>query len=437
MRLIALLSLVAIAFAGCASTPPVVDVPDVVTEPPVELPFVSHITLVSNERGGGEPSLGVTPDGVLFTNIFSRVYRSLDNGSTWQEMTTPTSQIPNNDPDLAVDLDGVVWESRLYALACNAVSVSRDQGETWFTHPAVCNGPVGDRQYVVPTKDCTAYLYWHQVPTFYQTVMKTTDCGLTWTPTGPAETPDGHLLVNDGSSWGGGGFYNTVSGSTFITYTRSPGLAGFVSPELVAKEAPGYSVTRDGLTWEEGVGPAFEGSRLGLGLVMGAADKAGNVYLTWGENIGGDVAVFVAGSQDDGRTWSDKVRIDDGIGSKVFPAIVALADGKVAVAYYEAETDGHPDVATNWTVSLGYTQDFFGTGLAGNWTTQNIANNTVVKADPICISGTTCSSGREFLDYFAMDAMPDGRVAVVYNTMPTPSSPLRNQFALIGQPILA
>ena len=40
-----------------------------------------------------------------------------------------------------------------------------------------------DRQYVVPTTGGTAYLYSHQLPTFWQMAAKTTDYGVTWIPT--------------------------------------------------------------------------------------------------------------------------------------------------------------------------------------------------------------------------------------------------------------
>ncbi len=395
------------------------------------------LTLISEFEASGEPSLGVTPDGVIFTNLGSLVFRSTDGGSTWENVGDPAPLYPNNDPDLAVDLDGNIWESRLYALVCNEVSVSQDMGDSWSTFPIVCNLPVGDRQYVVPTKDCEAFLYWHQVPSFQQTVMRTSDCGATWLPTGFAESPDHHLLINEGSTWGGGGFYNPVTDSVFLTYTRNTGLVTEDTLGLINdKPHPGFSVTRDDFSWEEGVGPQMDGGVLGLGLVTGAADKAGNVYLAWGEYENGlGVNVFVAKSEDDGKTWSEKVRVDSGLGSRVFPMIAAGDDGRVAVAYYKSEELGYPDDAGMWTVEL--TALDLTDPTADNVVLERVSLSTgrVIKQGAICISGTTCAEGREFLDYFGLKGMPDGTVIVNYNEL-TEDGVLRNWFARTRTPFL-
>ncbi|MGB1557902.1 MAG: sialidase family protein [Oceanococcaceae bacterium] len=388
------------------------------------------LTLVSNTDGFGEPSLGVTPEGVIFTNLGSLVYRSKDGGHTWENVGDPAPLYPNNDPDLAVDLDGNIWESRLYALICNEVSVSQDLGESWSTFPAVCNLPVGDRQYVVPTKDCEAFLYWHQVPSFHQTVMHTSDCGATWLPTNFAESLDHHLLINEGSTWGGGGFYNPVTDSVFLTYTRAvgsipEGVVGLIND----RPHPGYSVSYDDFNWTEGVGPEMHGIQLGLGLVTGAADKAGNVYLTWGEYVNGlGVEVYVAKSSDDGRSWGEKIRVDKGIGSRVFPMIAAGDDGRVAVAYYKSEEPGFPDDASQWTVELSILDLRDPAAEKPVVHRLSLTDGRVIKQTPICISGTTCAGGREFLDYFALKAMPDGTVIATYNEL-TEDDQLRNWFA--------
>lgn len=417
--------------SGCLSAPGT-DKPSDGPAAPV-LPFAMVESVVAPDDSGAEPSLGVSPGGVLFTNLFSNVYRSTDLGRNWTLVGDPSAPILNADPDLAVDLDGNVWESRLY-IACAAVAVSQDLGQTWSSNPAVCPGVVGDRQYVVPTKGGEAYVYFHQLPTFWQTAFKTTDYGRTWLPTGPAEFPDHVLLANGGSGWGGGGFHNAATGSVWFTFSYSH-QQGLDNPTGAA--GAGYTVTYDGgMTWTARQAHELDGAQLGLGLVTGAADDAGNVYLTWGEGLGedgSDIAVYVAMSQDDGQTWGEKVRVDAGNGSKVFPVVAAGADGHVAVAYYEGSKAAFPDnMDGTWNVTLAYTDDI----RSGKPWMHGQLTSKPVKHTPICISGTTCQGDREFADYFDAVRMPDGRVGVTYNILDPETQRMTNGFALTREPLL-
>lgn len=432
VRLACLTLAAALFAAGCFGSGPSPGADPAVPPGPLP-PFVLIESLVAPDDNGPEPSLGVTPAGHLFTNLGSNVYRSIDDGRTWQFMANPSAPMPNFDPDLAVDADGNVWESRLY-IGCAAVAVSQDDGERWSSNPAVCPLAGGDRQYVVPTTGGEAYLYFHQLPSFHQTATKTTDYGRTWLPTGPVESPDHLLFVNGGSGWGGGGFHNAATGSVFFTfsYNHEPG-----GDQLTGTNGAGYAVTRDGgATWETRKAADLDGRQLGLGLVTGAADDAGNVYLTWGEALGDeadDLAIFVVASHDDGATWGTKVRVDSGAGSKVFPVIVAGEAGKVAVAYYEGSEAAFPDdMQGTWNVTLAYTSDFFG----GAAFSHGQMTSAPVKQGPICISGTSCTSDREFADYFDAVRMPDGRVAVTYNLLEDGDGNLRNGFAMTSAPLL-
>lgn len=400
-----------------------------------ELPFVGTYAVVDPEVGGtAEPSLGVTPDGVLFTNGRGGqggfAYRSMDGGLTWENMGRPVAPMPNFDPDLAVDADGNVWFDALW-IGCTAVAVSRDLGETWSHNPAACNAPVADRQYVIPTTGGEAYLYSHQLPTFWQMAAKTTDYGRTWIPTGPIEMPDHHLFVNGGSGWGGGGFWNNATGSVFLTWTWREG--GVMDPAW----NPGFAVTRDGgKSWELGTAKSMGGEGLGLGLVVGAADAAGNAYLAWGEDHGGEVHVYLAASADDGRTWNEPVRVDAGNGSKVFPAIAAGAPGKVAIAYYEADEGKSPsDVEGHWNVTLAWTGDAFAQNVT--FRHERLSDHPVKKG-PICIDGTTCEGGREFADYFQIKRLPDGRVGAMFNSLLEPGveKKLVQVYAATREPIV-
>lgn len=435
MRLLLLaMALLVPAFAGCLEQP----TPAAAEEPALveATPGLRVRSVVDPDGGTGEPSFGVAPDGTLFTNgdggRGGGVYRSVDNGTTWERIATPVEPMPNFDPDLAVDVDGTVWFDALW-IGCTSVATSQDLGESWQSTPLACNAPVADRQYVIPTSGGEAYLYAHQLPTFWQMAAKTTDYGRTWIPTGPVEMPDHHLLVNGGTGWGGGGFWNQATGSVFFTWTHSGGIL------MGDGWNPGFAVTRDGGTsWQMGVAKSMGGEQLGLGLVVGAADEAGNVYLAWGEDHGdGDVGIYLAASQDDGATWADPVRVDDGTGSKVFPTITAGPAGKVAVAYYEAEEPNSPsDVEGTWNVTLAWTED----ALSGNATFQHLSlTDRPVKEGPICINGTSCRGGREFLDYFQIHVLPDGRVGAIYNSLMEPDSEdtLVQVFAVTEEAMLA
>lgn len=426
--------LLAASIAGCIGTDDAVT-EDSLPDTPADPDELSRevVSVVDPDAGRGEPSLGVTSDGTLFTNAApGTVYRSTDEGRNWTELGQPVSPVPDFDPDLVVDGDDRVWFDVLY-LACNAVSVSEDKGETWSTpNPAACPAPGGDRQYVIATEDCEAFIYYHQIPTFYQMASRTTDCGQTWTPTGPVETPDHQLFVDEGSGWGGGGFWNQAEDSVHLTFSwfqdGAAGEGGWY-PAL-ARTAD------DGLNWDVVQVAEPEGEPIGLSLVVGDADQAGNVYIAWAELLDdGEVAVKLAASTDDGRTFQDPIRLDASNTSKVFPAITAGADGRVAVAWYEANQTGHPNQVSNataWNVT---------TSLVTDATTDPTVQRAqlspdVVREGPICPNGSTCSEDREFLDYFSLATMPDGRLAATYNSGQT-SEDLANVFTLTEDPVLA
>jgi hypothetical protein len=392
--------------------------------------FTAVRGLISDSQGFGEPSMGVSPGGVLFSDLGSNVYVSRDNGTTWTN-TGNHQQVPNADPDLAVGVDGTVWESRDY-IGCAGVAVSRDLGATWKANPLVCPGTALDRQYVIPTKEGTAYLYAHQIGSQHQLAAKTTDYGATWLPLPPPEGADHQAFVNGGSGWGGGGFWDPVHDAVFFTFTYNEGQVALLDSQAHA----GFAVTQDGgQTWRLGFAGDLDGQQLGLGLVTGAVDDAGNSYITWGEATGANqetIAIYVAASRDGGKTWTPKVRVDDGTGSKVFPIAVAGQPGKVGVAYYEGDKAAFPDrMDGTWRVTLAWTEDFF----APNATFQHGVLDEGVKEGPICISGTTCQGDREFDDYFDAVRMPDGRVAATYNVL-KPNSSLRNGFAMTAAPLL-
>ncbi|MHB8585623.1 MAG: sialidase family protein [Thermoplasmatota archaeon] len=427
--------------AGCLALPsnlaPAAVVP-AVKAASAALPYSAALNaIVDSNSGEGEPSLGVTPNGTLFTDGIAQgtlgVYESKDGGRTWKNLGSPIAPFPNDDPDLAVGSDGAVWADAL-SLACATVSVSRDTGATWSRpNPAACDPPAGDRQYVIPTKGGEAFIYTHP---YFQMVAQTKDYGATWTPSRDP-IADGVRTSNPtgGSGWGGGGFWNAKTGSVFITFTWNESSTG-----VTGKSWPAFAVTRDdGATWQLNVLPGDGGAGVGLGLVTGAADRDGNVYLTWAEaqGKGDDMAVLLVVSHDDGRTWSKPIRVDQGNESKVFPVVTAGAPGSVAIAYYEANEHGYPahlDSKAMWNVTLAWTTDAMsGANLTFHY--GRLSNHTL-RQGPICPDGTTCTRNRDLLDYFALKTMPDGRVASVWTSTSDVPGKLVNVFGITQRPIL-
>lgn len=409
---------------------------------PLDLPsFSSVVTVIDPSGGQGEPSMGIAPDGTIFANGLSApgsgnsgsVFKSTDGGATWKRIADPTAPMPNFDPDLAVSHDGTVWFSSLW-LGCSSTGASKDGGKSWTTSHAACVPAAGDRQYVVPMGGCKALIYSHQVPTLQQMVATTTDCGATWTPVGSSEGPVPLLLGNSG--WGGGGFWNVAKKSAYLTWTQFDG--GLVDVQGTGTWHPAAAISRDeGKTWTLAKLPNAGGSPVGLSLVVGAADAAGNSYLAWAEAKDKDMAVYIASSQDDGKTWSKPILVDGDAGSKVFPAITAFENGHVAVAYYHADKNGYPSSVpadTRWNVTLAWTHDALSEN--ASWERANLSTNSV-RTGPICPDGTSCRGNRQLLDYFALHAMPDGRVASVWTSTDDVKGKTVNVFGATAAAILA
>lgn len=433
-----LLALLAVALlaAGCVNAP----VQTASSVPAGELSAtVRTLTVIDGAGGEGEPSLGVMPDGTLFTNGAGQsgaLYVSEDGGATWKPIPSPTAPWPNLDPDLAVSQDGVLWYDNLW-VGCTTVASSPDKGKTWTTSPLGCVPPAGDRQYVIPVAKGEAYIYSHQLPTFWQTVAHTTDYGQTWVPVGAAE---GVLppVVTGISGWGGGGFYNAKQGSVWTTWTFSDGPLG-TAPTW----SPAAGVLHKGEPLFEMIRlPNAGGQSVGLSLVVGAADDAGNVYLAWAEAKGDDpktqeMTIYYAASKDDGKTWTKPAAVSEPTKlSRVFPAITAGPAGKVAIAYYEADKAGYPaqlDKDASWNVTMAYTTD----ALAENATWEHLRlTDASVRHGAVCPDGSSCTANRQFLDYFALKRLPDGRVGSVFTSTDAAKDKTVNVFAATADPVL-
>jgi hypothetical protein len=111
---------------------------------------------------GGEPNIGVTSKGHIYTTaflpsavptvpgvtstIYGAVVGSMDGGKTWKIMADATHDPISLDPMLWVDQKTDRIFSNQLNVACAWLSFSDDEGANWKESPASCGAPAADHQ---------------------------------------------------------------------------------------------------------------------------------------------------------------------------------------------------------------------------------------------------------------------------------------------------
>jgi len=267
------------------------------------------------------------------------------------------------DPSLAVAPDGTVYAAFMNATPHHSfpvVEASFDHGQTFPRVTEVLPSKTdnwGDRDFIAVGPTGTAYLTWDYGPsakavTFICSkggscsfgagdlnivMQKSTDSGRSWSsmvhvsPGFPASGGDSAplLVAPDGRIYAEYQGYHITSPTTLTTKTAH----SFVT-----------SSADDGATWSAPVrvGPA--------GLAMGnsewwidgdiSADSAGNLYVTWDTQSGGDDIGWLAYSTDHGRNWSRLRRVTPDADSATH--IVQVAGGQAGIAYVGWLADDSP-----------------------------------------------------------------------------------------------
>lgn len=437
--------------AGETVTEPAAFTAKAVLHPPVHLPEPAHLArhldrdlsfrLSDTGHESGEPTVGLTSDGTLFTVAETDVLRSTDDGETW-EVVTPATSLFSFDPMLRVDpwTDRVILD-HLY-VGCSNMWWSDDQGETWLHNPAACGTPANDHQKVAvgghfadsPVYDGIIYYSYNSfsliagddASTLW--VSRSLDGGVTW-DSRPAVSgaADFHYRT-------GGPVEADRNGNVYVPmYLDDEGMGVAVSND--------HGTTFDAVRVSDALGADGEGIDPGM-----AIDLAGNAYVAWWGAADGSLedaragaghAVWLAASSDQGSSWGEPVRVSPpGLTSMVLVDAVAGDKGRVAVAYLAAgDTPRGPNRADGWAtwhLYVSITTD----ALAEDpddvvWHTAQVTpDGDPVQRGTICTSGIGCSGGnRNLLDFIDVQPGPDGRVYVSYtdgctgDDVPCPTPP--------------
>jgi len=153
-----------------------------------------------------------------------------------------------------------------------------------------------------------------------------------------------------------------------------------------------------------------------------AADRAGTVYFA-SVSSAGKPQVSVSG--DKGNTWKMPINIGDsaGIAKSVYPEVIAGDAGRATVAFVGSTTPGDRNLApygksTDGSTYTGGTFDMYtSTTVDGgaSWHTQDITPTDPVQRGQICTNGTTCSAGRNLLDFNDITVDKTGHAVIAYS----------------------
>ncbi len=319
----------------------------------------------------GEPNIGITPDGVIWSDVREKVVRSVDGGRTWM-VKSLDGHATTLDPYLYADpRTGRVYKSDL-AGTCQVLSWTDDRGETWSHAPAACNQ--SDHQTIAagpPTSIPVTGAYPNVLYNCSQTVgyngysaatgcARSLDGGTAWTPTGSFAFADPSPYTPAADS-GDGGVPGHCNGDNGPIYVASYGRV-FVPRGWCGQPWLAYS-DDEGTTWtrvqvaKNGMNTSVSG---GFGIVAPGsgqsdheaavvADAKGNVYYLW---MAKDRLPYLAVSRDRGKTFGTPVRVSPpGVREAWGPSLDVSPTGAVAVAYMgSTNSPGAP-----WTASYGET----------------------------------------------------------------------------------
>ncbi|HEX7181613.1 MAG TPA: PKD domain-containing protein [Thermoanaerobaculia bacterium] len=317
----------------------------------------------------------------------------------WVDRTAPNNSLVTLDPILFTDFrTGRTFASQL-GPKCSLMSFSDDDGETWtpsqgcginagVDHQTVGGGPFPAGDPIGGIGYLNAVYYCSQDVAIAQCALSR-DGGLTFGPAVP--------------------IYNV---------TQCGGLHGHVKvapdgtvyiPNKNCQGVQGVAVSADaGATWSVRTVPGSASGETDPHLDIGPDNK---VYFAFSAG-----STFVAVSTDRGQTWSAPIDLGAafGIENSVFPEVVAGDNGRAAVAFLGTTGTG-PVYGTDTTLSVEWHLYVAVTYDGGQtWTTRDATPNDPVQRGAICTQGTTCSTGRNLLDFNDVTIDDDGRVLVAY-----------------------
>jgi hypothetical protein len=338
------------------------------------------------------------------------IYRGQPDSFT-QQNATALGADGGGDVDLAVGFDSTdpnappVLAYSSLVLANISTGKSTNRGQTFQLNPAgnATGGiPVDDRQWLEFLGKNTVYMLYRTVAPTVAMVQRSDDGGFTYGPATVVGTIGqvGYLDVHQAS----GAVY--VSGSTGQVCVGRP-----TAPNTAPSS---YTCTQVAETNENPANLFFvvkvaDDGRKWLNPDTGVQEDVGTAYVCYSNGF----KVFLRNSIDGGRTWSNRVRVSDGLNSRtaVFPWMeTGATPGSVGVVWYGTSNAVNNDDA-NWQVF--YAQSFNADEEVPTFR-QATASDHFIHASNISLGGLLGSANRNLIDYFQVSFDPTGAAVISY-----------------------
>jgi hypothetical protein len=156
-------------------------------------------------------------------------------------------------------------------------------------------------------------------------------------------------------------------------------------------------------------------------------DAKGNLYILFSLRLGKTTPthLYLMTSKNHGLTWSPPHQVDsNGLGSNVFPAIVAGDPGRIAMTWYGSKANDFNDTKSAW--SEMYAQSANALAAKPVFTQSRVSSRaTPVHAADICQAGTFCAvtgGNRNLADFQSVTVDPCGYAVLVYTDDHAPAA---------------
>ncbi|HSX21758.1 MAG TPA: hypothetical protein VLE97_03180 [Gaiellaceae bacterium] len=401
-------------------------------------------TVVDPQRTEGEPIVTADGDGNLwesgpwgFSTAQSYMHRSTDDGRTFNLVSAtglrPDSPPGGGDTDQATDDQGNIYFADLEGLEQIGTSVSHDNGMNWSKNAVAVQQTAVDRQWYAvdngPTasaSDNTLFLSFHEtgVGTFIYSSPGST---------GPNDPVGGLVWQN---SAGLPGPLQPIAGDAVCAKVRFDPVLRDVYYACDEGDHVRISVghvnvgQRTGIVYKNYNGPATPGGGSVLSLFPTlATDSAGNVYIAWIDKTNSNV--YYAFSTDQGQSWSDPVRVNNGQSvTNEFDWMQAGPTGRIAIAWYGTArsatggSDGMPSALADEGLATAYPWYGYAALITAANTTAPKVQQAAFTEKPmhfggICNSGLGCSTSltadRQMADFFGFTTAADGSLRIVFD----------------------